>query len=191
MNEAELIKKCKNGDRNAFGELVTMYQSKVVNMSYSLLSNREDAFDAAQEVFLRVYRGLDNFREKSSFSTWIYRITTNVCSDFLRKRQRTLSTISVSGAYDDDEDKELEIRDSAPTPEEYAQANEKQRAVMRALSEIKHEYREIITLFDIEGMNYEEISDVLKIPTGTVKSRLNRARGAMRKKLSENMELFE
>ena len=191
MNEAELIKKCKNGDRNAFGELVTMYQSKVVNMSYSLLSNREDAFDAAQEVFLRVYRGLDNFREKSSFSTWIYRITTNVCSDFLRKRQRTISTISVSGAYDDDEDKELEIRDSAPTPEEYAQANEKQKAVMDALADIKYEYREIITLFDIEGMNYEEISRVLKIPTGTVKSRLNRARGAMRKKLSENMELFE
>lgn len=191
MTEDELVKKCKKGDRDAFSELVIMYQSKVVNMAYSLLSNREDAFDAAQEVFLRVYRGLDNFQEKSSFSTWIYRITTNVCSDFLRKRQRTLSTISVSGAYDDDEDKELEIRDSAPTPEEYAQANEKQKAVMDALADIKYEYREIITLFDIEGMNYEEISKVLKIPTGTVKSRLNRARGAMRKKLSENMELFE
>ncbi len=190
MTEEEIVKDCKKGDREAFDMLVGMYQSKVINLAYSLLSSREDAYDAAQEVFIRVYRSIDSFREKSSLSTWIYRITANICSDMLRKRQRSIRTISVSGVYEDDEDKELELRDNAPTPEEYAQANEKQKAVMDALASMKYEYREIITLFDIEGMNYEEISNILKIPTGTVKSRLNRARLALRKKLSENIELF-
>lgn len=187
MTEAEIIKKCKKGDRDAFNELVKMYQNKIVNIAYGMLSDSDDAFDAAQEVFIKVYKGLDNFREKSSFSTWIYRITSNVCADILRKRQRSINAISIN--YSDDE-KEMEIKDESLTPEEYSELNERQAALRQALKEIKDEYREIITLFDIEELSYDKISEILKIPVGTVKSRLNRARAALKKNLSEKVELF-
>lgn len=190
MSEEEIIRLCKDGDRDAFDELVKMHQSKIVNMAYGMLSDREDAFDATQEVFVRVYKNIDSFKGNSSFSTWIYRICVNVCSDMLRKRQRGGNIISINTAYSDD-DKEMDICDGAPTPEEYAQLSEKQAAIRTAISKLKDEYRAVITLFDIEGLSYDEISVILKLPSGTVKSRLNRARNALKKILSENMELFE
>ncbi len=193
MTESELIRKCKQGNREAFNHLVLEYQSRVVNMCYGMLSNREDAYDAAQEVFIKAYRGIGNFREKSSFSTWLYRITANVCSDFLRKRQKSVSTVSINIKDDSDDDINAaeKLADNAPLPEERAELAEKYEAIRIAMSELKEEYRIIITLCDIRGMNYEEISAILRIPHGTVKSRLNRARTALRKKLSEKMELFE
>ncbi|MCD8391374.1 MAG: sigma-70 family RNA polymerase sigma factor [Firmicutes bacterium] len=181
----DVIKRCKNGDRQAFNEIFTQYQTQVVNMSYSLLSNREDALDAAQEVFVRVYRGIGGFKEKSSFSTWLYRITTNVCSDFLRKRQRSINALSISVNADED-DRDTDIPDNSPTPEEHAELNERQKALYAALGELKEEYRIVITLFDIEGLSYEEISQITKAPIGTIKSRLNRARSALKKILTEN-----
>lgn len=187
MTEADIIKKCKKGDRDAFDELVKMYQNKVVNIAYGMLSDSDDALDAAQEVFIKVYRGLDSFQEKSSFSTWIYRITSNVCADILRKRQRSIVAVSINQSEDE---KVMEIKDDAPTPEEYSELSERQAAVREALADIKDEYREIITFFDIEGLSYEKISDILKIPVGTVKSRLNRARAALKKNLSKKVELF-
>lgn len=183
-----MIKRCKNGDRDAFNELFEQYQSKVINIAYGMLSDRDDATDAAQEVFIKVYRNIASFKENSSLSTWIYRITSNVCNDFLRKRMRSASTVSISTGFDDD--KEMDIPDNSPLPEEYAEHNEAQRAVRKAISELSDEYREIITLYDVHDMSYENISAVLKCPVGTVKSRLNRARSALKKKLSESMELF-
>lgn len=185
MPENDIVKRCKNGDRDAFNELIAMYQSQVVNMSYSMLSSREDALDAAQEVFVRVYRGIGSFKEKSSFSTWLYRIITNVCSDFLRKRRRTPNTVSINASYDD-EDKATDIPDTSPTPEEHAQLDERRRALYAALDELKEEYRVVITLFDIEGLSYEEIARITRVPVGTIKSRLNRARSALKKNLTEN-----
>lgn len=190
MTEADIIKKCKKGSREAFNKLVSEYQTKIFNMSYNMLSNREDAFDAAQEVFLRVYKNIGSFREQSSFSTWIYRICTNVCTDMLRKRQRSQGVISISSSSYDDEDKDMDIPDLSPTPEEYTELNERQTAVREGLRLLKDEYRTIITLYDIEGLSYEEIANVLQLPIGTVKSRLNRARMSLRKILSKNMELF-
>lgn len=185
MPDIDIIKRCKNGDREAFNELFTEYQTQVVNMAFGMLSNREDALDAAQEVFVRVYKGIGSFKEKSSFSTWLYRITMNVCSDFLRKRQRTLNTVSISAGAED-EDKDTDIPDDSPTPEEYAQMNERQKALYEALAELKTEYRTVITLFDIEGLSYEEIAEITKSPVGTVKSRLNRARNSLKKILMKN-----
>jgi RNA polymerase sigma-70 factor (ECF subfamily) len=92
MGEKELLKKCRQGDRDAFNILVQTYQRQVINLAYGMLSNTEDATDAAQEVFIKVYRNIDRFEGKSSLSTWIYRITSNVCKDFLRKRTRTIQS---------------------------------------------------------------------------------------------------
>ena len=136
----EMVKLCQNGDRDAFNTLVEKYQNQVVNIAYSMLSDREDAYDAAQEVFVKIYRSIGGFKGKSSLSTWIYRIVSNVCND--------------------------------------------------ALAELNDKYREIITLFDIEQLRYEEIAEILKCPVGTVKSRLNRARAELKKKLLKNKEHF-
>ena len=188
LTENDLIKKCKKGSREAFNILFSRYQSQVVNIAYSMLSDREDAFDAAQEVFVRVYKNIESFKGQSSFATWLYRITSNVCSDILRKRQRDTNVISLNQFTD--ENKDIDIKDDSPTVEENMELSERQAAVRGAINELKEEYRVVITLCDIEGMSYDEISDMLNIPTGTVKSRINRARNALKKNLMEKRELF-
>ena len=192
MPEIDLIKRCKRGDRDAFNELVTEYQTRVVNIAYGMLSDSDDALDAAQEVFIRVYRGIGEFQEKSSFTTWLYRITSNVCADALRKRQRSGKVVSISpGGGDDGSEAAMNLRDTAPTPEESVEITEQHKAVREAMKEIKDEYREVLTLFDVQGLSYKAISEILKVPEGTVKSRLNRARISLKKILSEKLELFE
>ena len=192
MPEMDIIKRCKRGDRDAFNELVAEYQSRVVNIAYGMLSDSDDALDAAQEVFIRVYRGIGEFQEKSSFTTWLYRITSNVCADALRKRQRAGNVLSIDpGGDDDGAQAAMNIRDSAPTPEERVELTEQHKAVREAMKEIKDEYREVLTLYDVQEMSYKDISEILKVPEGTVKSRLNRARAALKKILSEKLELFE
>lgn len=188
MTESDLIKKCKKGSREAFNILFSRYQTQVINIAYGMLSSREDAYDAAQEVFVRVYKSIGSFKEQSSFATWLYRITTNICSDILRKRQKNTNIVSINQALN--ENKDLDIKDNSPTPEESMELSERQRAVREAISELREEYRVIITLCDIEGLCYDEIAETLNIPSGTVKSRINRARNALRKILIKKRELF-
>lgn len=188
MTENDLIKKCKKGSREAFNILISKYQVQVINIAYNMLSNREDAYDAAQEVFLRVYRNIESFKEQSSFTTWLYRITANVCSDILRKRQKGSNIISLNQFTEDND--EADIKDDSASVEENIELSEKQAAVRKAISELKEEYRIVITLCDIQGMSYDEISEIIKVPTGTVKSRINRARNALKKNLMKKRELF-
>lgn len=183
MEEKKLIKQCKRGSREAFNELVLRYQDQVVNFSYSMLSNREDAYDAAQEIFIKVYKNIGTFEEKSSFVTWLYKICSNVCKDLLRKRQVRSNVISIdTGDYDDDR---MDIEDTRYTPECALEQSEAQKRVRMALSLIKAEYREIITYCDIQQKSYEEAAAILQCPVGTVKSRLNRARMALKQRLED------
>ncbi|MCC8169008.1 MAG: sigma-70 family RNA polymerase sigma factor [Oscillospiraceae bacterium] len=187
MSETELIRLCQEGDMDAFNTLVEKYQTQVINIAYGMLSDKEDACDAAQEAFVKIYKSIGSFKGKSALSTWIYRIVSNVCNDMLRKRRRNANTVSISVQ---DDSKDMEITDSAPTPEELLELSEQQRILRTAIAELSAEYREIITLSDIEQLRYEEISEILKCPVGTVKSRLNRARNALKKKILKNRELF-
>lgn len=188
LTEQELIQLCKDGDRQAFNQLIAQYQKQVFNIAYGMLSDYEDASDASQEVFVKVYRSIASFRGQSSFSTWIYRICANVCNDSLRKRQRRGITVSIEN--DDDDNTISEIPSDTPTPEENVMMNERQRAVREAINSLSDEYREIIVYSDINQLSYDEISQILKCPVGTIKSRLNRARNALKKILSEKRELF-
>ncbi len=179
--EKKLINECKKGNREAFDKLVLQYQDMVVNFAYSMLSNREDAYDAAQEIFIKVYKNITTFEEKSAFTTWLFRISSNVCKDILRKRQIRSNSVSLdSGDFDDEG---FEIEDSRYTPEAAIEQSEKQQLVRKALSEIKTEYREIIVYCDLEERSYEEASKILGCPIGTIKSRLSRARIALKNKL--------
>jgi len=188
LTEKELLAKLKDGDRDAFNILVEAYQQKVINLAYGMLSSQEDAYDAAQETFIRIYKNIGEFKGASSLSTWIYRICTNICNDMLRKRSKVRGTISLDA---EDEDNPVHrLADDTPTPEQAVELSERQAAVRRAIAELSEEYRSVILLFDIEGLSYDEISAILNCPIGTIKSRLSRARANLKKILSQNRELF-
>lgn len=189
MTDQEMIMRCKKGDREAFNYLVTKYQKQVFNIAYGMLSDYEDASDASQEVFVKVYRYISAFRGQSSFTTWLYRVCSNVCNDILRKRQRRGITVSLD--TDDEEDNgTTELPSEEPGPYEQLELTERQRVVRSAIDSLRNEYREIIIYSDMQQLSYEETAAILKCPVGTVKSRLNRARNALRKKLSDSKELF-
>lgn len=179
-----MVKLIKSGDRQAFNLLVTEYQQRVINISYSMLSDREEAYDAAQEVFVKIYRYIGNFRGDSSLSTWIYRITKNVCSDFLRKRREAVISL------DEEDEKKIEIGDTSYFPEKHSERAEMLRVLKNAMERLDENSRMVITLYETEDLSYDEISDILNLPVGTVKSRLNRAREKLKNILSENRELF-
>ena len=190
--EKVLIKKSKKGDAQAFEELILSYQKKVLNLAYRMLGSVSDAEDAAQEIFIKVFRSLYSFNEKSAFSTWLYKVATNVCLDILRKRKRQNggAMISISRYNSQDDEYELPIEDGAPSPHEEAQKKEAMRALKSALDLLSEEQRAVIVMRDINGLSYEEIADIAGCSLGTVKSRINRSRLALRKLLEKDKELF-
>lgn len=188
MTEQEMISSCKKGDRSAFDFLMEKYQKQVFNIAYGMLSDYEDASDATQEVFFRVFKSISLFKGESSFTTWIYRICSNVCNDILRKRQKRGFSVSIDS--DEENDSIVQIVSDEPTPEERVEINERQRAVWAAINELPSKYKEIIVYSDMQQLSYDEIAEILKCPKGTVRSRLNRARNALRKKLLPKRELF-
>lgn len=190
MSDKKLIKRIKSGDMDAFSELVTLYEKKALSFTYRMLKDLSDAEDAAQEAFLRVFDKIDSFRESSSFSTWFYTILNNICLDILRKRARSADTVSINQTSSENDEYELQIEDSAPGPYEQLQKATAQELLEEALTKLSDEHRAVIIMRDINGLDYEEIAKVLDVSLGTVKSRISRARLALRKILEENRELF-
>lgn len=158
--ERRIIAQVCAGDTNAFEALVVAYQKQVYNLALRTVGNEEDAADMTQEVFLRAYRALGTFRGESKFSVWLYRLTTNVCIDFLRSRRRH-PTVSLTASEDDDEQPQFDLpADESVGPEQQLTRSEMRRSVARGL----------------DGLSYAEIGKVLHLEAGTVKSRLFRAR---------------
>lgn len=189
--ENVLIEKSKKGDIHAFETLIEAYQKKVFNIAFGMLHNYEDANDAAQEVFIRVFKSIKNFKGESSFSTWLYRITANVCLDELRKRKNK-NVVSI------DEDITLEegeisrqIIDDSPTPDIVAEKNELRKIIYNAISELSEEHKTVIVLRELHGFSYDEISEMIKCPQGTVKSRISRARNILKNILKNKRELYD
>ncbi len=182
MDEKEIIERVLAGENDAFGKLVEAYQDRVYNLALRMCGNREDAFDLAQEAFFRAWRGMSGFQFESAFSTWLFRLTTNVCLDFLRAKKRK-PTVSLTTVDDSDEETQLELPDLTQNPEALLLAAEDRALVARALNELPVEYRQILTMRAINDMSYAEIGAVLKLREGTVKSRLSRARLALRNNL--------
>lgn len=190
VDEKKLIKKIKQGDTDAFSQLVLLYEKKAINFTYRILNDLGDAQDATQEAFLRVFDKIDSFQGNSSFSTWFYTILNNICLDILRKRSRQADTISIGQTDSNDEEYELQIEDLSPGPYEQLQKKNAMEALEKALSLLSDEHRTVIIMRDLNGLEYEEIAKILNVNLGTVKSRLSRARLALRKVLAENKELF-
>lgn len=185
-SEEQLLTRSLQGDNEAFEELVIKYQNKVYTLAYRYMGNEEDAYDMAQESLLKAYRSLSTFKGKSSFSTWIYRITTNVCLDELRRRKRRIASLSLDErlATREGDEVEKEIVDPAPTADAVYEQREYSQYIQTILNRLRPEHRAILILRDMMDFSYTEIADILQCSVGTVKSRLSRARLVFKEKLS-------
>ena len=173
--EAQFILRVQNGDRASFEKLVIENQKRVYNLALRMVGNVDDAFDMSQEAFIKAYNSIGSFRGESRFSVWLYRLTTNVCLDFLysqaRRRQSSLTYLD-----DMEEGKELEIPDERSSPETIMEQKELRETLERGIDKLPPDYRAILLLREIEGFSYNEIADTLSLEEGTVKSRIFRAR---------------
>ena len=175
MDEKALIQRVLSGDHEAFAELVEAHEKPVYNLCLRMCGNQEDAKDLAQEAFVKAWRGLRFYKFESAFSTWLYRLTTNVCIDFLRKQKRR-PPVSLTVQDEDETAVELELRDEAPLPEEQVLHREKQQRILAAMEQLEEEFRSVLVLRVVEDLTYEQIGEILDLKPGTVKSRLARAR---------------
>lgn len=189
-NDNELIKEFLKGREPAFEELVCRYEKKVYTLCYQYVGNQEDALDMAQETFLRIYRFLPRFRFDAAFSTWVYRLTVNTCLDFIRKQKKNRSLsldapLHLAGG----ETVEREMAHHGPSPAEALEKKEMQQEILKALDRLPEEQKMPIILKEFQDMSYEEIAGVLKVPLGTVRSRISRGRLKLKTILQE-MELL-
>jgi RNA polymerase sigma-70 factor (ECF subfamily) len=189
LNEYEIVALAKNGDHNAFEQIVTTYEKKVYNMALRYTGDPEDALDICQEVFLRVYRFLPKYRGESTLSTWIYRITMNVCHDTAGNKTNIYELSLDSGPGDDEQT--TEIADLRYDPEKELEKKHTRQLVQQAISMLDSDHRDVIIMRDINGLSYDEISNVLNISTGTVKSRISRAREKLKNFLLKSGNFFE
>ena len=181
MDDKTIIEQVLAGDNDAFGLLVEQYQGRIYNLCLRMSGDPDDAFDLSQETFVRAWRGLSGFQFEAAFSTWLFRLCSNVCLDHLRaKKRRAAVSLTMT---DEDGEAQLELPDPAMGPEELLLAAEDRALLAKALNALPADQRQIITLRAINGLSYAEIAQVMKLQEGTVKSRLSRARVQLKNKL--------
>jgi len=170
-------------DERAFSELVRRYQGRLANLVTRLLNDRECSDDLTQEVFVRVYAHRRNYRRGSKLSTWLFTIAANLAKNEIRRRVRRRNWFSLDAFQETFRDGTMVLADRAEGSERSLEREQLQEAVGRAIATVPEKYRLALVLRDIEGLAYEEIAQVLGIPGGTVRSRINRARSTLKRKL--------
>jgi RNA polymerase sigma-70 factor (ECF subfamily) len=189
LRERMLLRRLRERDERAFRELVAEHRDKVFNLTYRMLGNRAEAEDVAQEVFISVFKTIDTFREESKFSTWLYRVTVNHCKNRIKYLSRR---------HDRDQDEFDEGVDGATAaavtaprpasrPDRQLEGAQLEIILQQAIGELDDEHRVLVILRDVEDLSMEEICEITGLPDGTVKSRLHRARMALRKKLQRHV----
>jgi RNA polymerase sigma-70 factor (ECF subfamily) len=190
MDETALIQSARAGDLNAFNRLVLAYQDLAFNLAARMLSDPDGAADVTQTAFLSAYRNLDSFRG-GSFKAWVMRMVTNACYDELRRNKRRPTTPLEPLDEDDDEiESPTWLADDAPSPEERLIQTELENAIQHCLNGLDTEFRAVVVMVDLQGMDYLEVSGALSKPLGTIKSRLARARLKLRDCLQHFRELL-
>jgi RNA polymerase sigma-70 factor (ECF subfamily) len=184
LSDHDLIEQAKQGDEDAFAEIVRRYKNPIINYLYRFLNDYEEAVDLAQETFVRVYFAIERYHRGFAFSTYIYRIATNLAiSEMRRRRRRRL--LSLSGLFQSDyeETAEYQPRDERILPDAELVDDEQSRVIAKAIAALPEKYRVAIILRDVQGRSYEEIAAIMELGLGTTKSRINRGRGLLREKL--------
>ncbi len=194
-DDLALVQRIRKGDPRAFRLLMERYQKKVYAVALGMVRDREEAMDVSQEAFLRVHTYLDHFKADSSFYTWLYRITTNVCIDHLRRRGAARGE-----SVEFDESVQVDLAEAnigtlgsqlGTNPQRAALRRELGEKLTEALAQLPEKHRAILLLREMEGMSYEDLARTLEIPKGTVMSRLFHARAKLQKLLSEYVESAE
>jgi len=171
------------GDERAFTELVRRFQGRVINLVSRVLNDREVSDDLAQEVFVRVYVHRRNYRRGSKFSTWLFTIAANLAKNEIRRRVRRRNWFSLDALQEMVNDSAIQLADPKEGQDVELQRAQLKQAIGKAIAAVPEKYRIALVLRDLEGFPYEEIGEMLKIPGGTVRSRINRARGILKRKL--------
>lgn len=189
-SDRDLVLACQKREPAAFEELVKRHQRTVYALIYQLAPDWTDTSDLAQEVFIRVYRSINNLRNPSSFRSWLTQIVTNLFYDELRKRPRRLPTVSMDEPTDSDNESETthDIADNSPQPDEKALSHEMTDVIRKAMLRLPEQFRTSIVLREVEGLSYEEIAVITKTEMGTVKSRIARARSKLQELLKPYLE---
>ena len=184
-SESDLVKAFQEGSRPAFDKLVIKYKDRVFSLCYSFLKDYEESNDCTQEIFIKVYRSLKGFKFKSSFSTWLYRVTVNTCKNRLRSKEfkQVKMTVRTDNPGSSENGYAIEPRGENQSPELALEKKERLFQIREAIESLPWRFRTIIILRDIQGLSYDEIAKITKTTHGTVKSRISRARSGLREKL--------
>jgi RNA polymerase sigma-70 factor (ECF subfamily) len=184
-DDRTLVERCQMGELEAYEILVGRYRQRVYSLAYGMLRNEQDATDLSQETFVKAWQAIRGFKKNASFYTWLYRITTNLCIDFVRKRDRR-PTVPYEEAIDPEADADVEIAPSSqPSPSEEVRRKELRQQIDAALLELSPEHRVVIQLREFEGLDYAEIAKAVGCQMGTVMSRLHYARKHLQKLLKD------
>lgn len=183
LSDEDLMARVAEDDERAFPELVRRFQSRVTNLISRVLNDRNGADDLAQEVFVRVFIHRRNYRRGSKFSTWLFTIAANLAKNEIRRRVRRRNWFSLDALTEVLQDSAPQLADPTENHEIGLEREQLREEVGKAIATVPEKYRLALVLRDIEGLPYEEISEVLGIPGGTVRSRINRARGMLKRKL--------
>ncbi len=185
--QVALVRRCIAGDAEAWEEIVRTHSRRIYNICYRFTGSADNADDLAQEVFIKMYRTLASFDpDKGAFTTWITTMTRNLLVDHFRKTKQDRATDSLDAGLGEEEDSATlsdRIPDTAPSADDRIQRRETQEMVQKAIQKLSPELREAVILRDIQDMDYKEIASALKVPEGTVKSRINRGRMELAKLL--------
>jgi RNA polymerase sigma-70 factor (ECF subfamily) len=188
--EDQLIQRAQNGDMAAFNELVLAYQDLVYRQALWILRERESAEDATQETFLKAYRKIHTYQLGRTFRNWLLRIATNQCLDMIRVEKRYPKQPLEASDLDGESIEAYWMKDPTQTPEQVMEMLELETRISGAIQRLSPEHRIVITLVDVQGLDYGEVSEILSVPLGTMKSRLCRARQQLRKELQETKLLL-
>jgi len=186
LDDRALVARILEGDRDRFTELVRRYEKRVVNYVYRITHRYEEAHDLAQDIFVKVYLALDRYDSKYQFSTWLFRIAQNAAIDVLRKK--TISEVPLARPTDDEPQKEREFADPGVSPYRALKNKQLGAAIEKAVENLPADYRELIQLRHFAELSYEEIASMKKLPLGTVKNKLFRARNLLKEQLDTFVE---
>ena len=191
LSDEDLMAEAAEGNERAFTELVNRYKTRVVNLVSRLLNDREASDDISQEVFVRVFLHRKNYRRGAKFSTWLFTIAANLAKNEIRRRKRRRNWTSLDEMQETLRDSSLQLMDPRANREGDVEVRQLQGVVGAAIATLPERYRLALVLRDIEGLAYEDIAQVLRIPGGTVRSRINRARLMLKKKLEPTLRREE